>query len=146
MCNPAQCFMQTRLYMLAHVVASSVQPCHAALYKHDCLVCDVKNSHNHSCTIGTDGAAKPDCSLIFTNISYKLIFVTHVCCIRLLCGLRSAYAPKSGKHLVQPMCVKVQASLKRRYIMSALLGAWAVMFRQTNAVWICFIIAVRNRA
>jgi hypothetical protein len=36
----------------------------------------------------------------------------------------------------------LQACLKHRYKVSALLAGWAVLFRQTNAVWVCFIIGV----
>lgn len=36
----------------------------------------------------------------------------------------------------------VQACLKHRYHISALLAGWSVLFRQTNAVWVCFIIGV----
>ncbi|KAL0023149.1 hypothetical protein WJX77_007277 [Trebouxia sp. C0004] len=34
------------------------------------------------------------------------------------------------------------ACLKHRYQVSALLAGWAVLFRQTNAVWVCFIIGM----
>ena len=42
---------------------------------------------------------------------------------------------------VERLCL-LQACLKERYKTSAVLAAWAVLFRQTNAVWVCFIIAV----
>lgn len=32
--------------------------------------------------------------------------------------------------------------MKHRYRTGALLACWAVLFRQTNAVWVCFIIGV----
>ncbi|KAL3160676.1 hypothetical protein ABBQ32_010589 [Trebouxia sp. C0010 RCD-2024] len=34
------------------------------------------------------------------------------------------------------------ACMKHRYRTSALLACWAVLFRQTNAVWVCFIIGM----
>lgn len=34
------------------------------------------------------------------------------------------------------------ACLKHRYKVSAVLAGWAVLFRQTNAVWVCFIIGM----
>ncbi|DBA70178.1 TPA: hypothetical protein ACH3X2_012222 [Trebouxia sp. C0005] len=36
----------------------------------------------------------------------------------------------------------LQACLKHRYKVSALVAGWAVLFRQTNAVWVCFIIGM----
>ena len=38
--------------------------------------------------------------------------------------------------------VVLQACLKHKYRIGALLACWAVLFRQTNAVWVCFIIGV----
>ena len=38
------------------------------------------------------------------------------------------------------VCCGLQASLKHMLKATAVLAAWAVLFRQTNAVWILFII------
>lgn len=36
----------------------------------------------------------------------------------------------------------LQAGLKQRYFLAGVLSAVSVMFRQTNAVWVVFILAV----
>lgn len=37
-------------------------------------------------------------------------------------------------------CICLQASLHGRHHLSAVLGALAVLFRQTNAVWVAFVL------
>lgn len=42
------------------------------------------------------------------------------------------------------MCWCQQAALNGRYLVAGLAGATAVLFRQTNAVWVAFILAVQH--
>ena len=48
----------------------------------------------------------------------------------------------SRQELTNPACL--QASLKHMHKISAVLGAAAVLFRQTNAVWVVFIAGVSH--
>ena len=40
----------------------------------------------------------------------------------------------------------MQACLQDRHLLCALLSCMAVLFRQTNAVWVCFILGVSHLA
>ncbi len=64
-------------------------------------------------------------------VSLCSVHVHVTCCV---------YAPSCNRIFKIYINTCLQASLQGRHHLSALLGAFAVMFRQTNAVWVAFIL------